>query len=344
MDIALNQTHKRLVHELWQAQEDMPAERAAEALRRCTAQDVLWHGPDPLLELRGIEAQVRDYWVPLKAAFRDLKRHTWILHGGPSNGRRDGDMSQDGRMWVGGTGVFAGTFENDYLGIPANGKPVSIRGGEYHRFEGGRIVETFCLLDLVDLIEQAGLQVLPPCRGVPGLYPPPRAMDGVLLDPQSETLSRESLQHIWQFIFAGLNRFDQSQLASMGMARWFQPQVKWYGPGGIGACLSLKAFEDHHQQPWLVAYPDRKVQDLDALIAEGAYSGGPGWAGVVATHTGSYLDQAATGRRITFNGMDWWKREGDQYVENWVFVDFIHLFRQFGVDLLARAAVPAGRS
>jgi len=33
--------------------------------------------------------------------------------------------------------------------------------------------------------------------------------------------------------------------------------------------------------------------------------------------------------------MDWWKRSGDQYVENWVFVDMIHLFRQFGIDLLA---------
>ena len=337
MDLALNQIHKTLVHELWQALDGLPAARAAEALRACTAEDVLWHGPDPLLELRGIDAQVSDYWAPLKAAFPDLKRHTWILHGGPSNGRRDGDMARDGRMWVGGTGVFSGTFVHDYLGIRASGRTVSIRWGEYHRFDGGRIVETFCLLDLVDLMEQAGLPVLPPCRGVPGLYPPPRAVDGVLLAPQPEAGSRESLAHIRQFIFAGLNNFDQNELASMGMARWFHPQVKWFGPGGIGACLSLKSFEENHQQPWLVAYPDRKVQDLDALIAEGTYSGGPGWAGVLATHTGPYQDQPATGRRISFNGMDWWNREGDQYVENWVFVDFIHLFRQFGVDLLARA-------
>ena len=337
MNIELNQTHKRLVHELWRSLDELPAARAAEALRRCTIEDASWHGPDPLLTLHGVEAQVRDYWAPLKAAFPDLTRHTWILHGGPSNGRRDGNMALDGRMWVGGTGVFAGTFLHDYLGIPANGATVSLRWGEYHRFEAGRIVQTYCLLDLLDLMEQAGLQVLPPARGVPGLYPPPRAMDGVLLEPQASAQSSQSLAHIWQFIFAGLNRFDQSELGSMGMARWFHPQVKWFGPGGIGACLSLKAFEDYHQQPWLVAYPDRKVQDLDALIAEGAYSGGPGWAGVLATHTGPYLDQLATGQHIAFNGMDWWKREGDQYVENWVFVDMVHLFRQFGVDLLARA-------
>ncbi|MFN9938635.1 MAG: ester cyclase [bacterium] len=79
------------------------------------------------------------------------------------------------------------------------------------------------------------------------------------------------------------------------------------------------------------------MQDLNALIAEGAYSGGPGWAGVLATHSGPYLDCPPTGHRIAVNGLDWWKRDGERYIENWVFVDMIHLFRQFGVDLLARA-------
>ncbi len=80
----------------------------------------------------------------------------------------------------------------------------------------------------------------------------------------------------------------------------------------------------------------RQVQNLDALFAERAYSAAPGWAGVKATHTGPYLEIEPTGNAIDFNGLDWWKREGDQYVENWVFVDMIHLFNQFGVDLLAR--------
>jgi predicted ester cyclase len=43
-----------------------------------------------------------------------------------------------------------------------------------------------------------------------------------------------------------------------------------------------------------------------------------------------------TGRPLEFNGLDFWKLENDMYVENWVFVDMIHLFRQFGVDLFDR--------
>lgn len=41
------------------------------------------------------------------------------------------------------------------------------------------------------------------------------------------------------------------------------PDLQWYGPGGIGACPSFEEFENLHQRPWLVAFPDRQVQDLD---------------------------------------------------------------------------------
>jgi hypothetical protein len=44
------------------------------------------------------------------------------------------------------------------------------------------------------------------------------------------------------------------------------------------------------------------------------------------------------------NGLDFWRREGDRFTENWVFVDMLHLFRQFGVDLLARISPYGGFS
>jgi len=165
---------------------------------------------------------------------------------------------------------------------------------------------------------------------------PKPAKDGILLGAQDAAESRYSLEHIRKFIFDGLNNYDQSELESMAMADFFHPEVKWYGPGGIGACLNFNEFETLHQQPWLHAFPDRSVQNLDALFAEGKFSGAPGWAGVKATHTGEYLGCPATGKPLVINGLDYWKREGERYVENWVFVDMIHLFRQLGVDLFAR--------
>lgn len=332
----INQNNKHLVWDFWQALEEASGDGLESAISGAMAEDVLWHGPAPIDDLEGTTAFLTGFWQPLLQALPDLTRQTHIFCAGQSSGRVDGDISLDGRMWVSGTGYFNGTFVNDYLSIPATGRAVSIRWGEFCRVEQGQIVEVFFLLDLVDLMQQAGYGVLPPSRGKDGVYPAPAGNDGLLHNPQNHQTTTYSLDHIRRFIFDGLNAFDQADLKSMGMADYFHPQVKWYGPGGIGACLSFKEFEDFHQKPWLIAYPDRQVQDLDALIAEGHYTGAPGWAGVLATHTGPYLACPATGNTIKFNGLDWWKRQGEVYIENWVFVDMIHLFQQFGVDLFER--------
>ena len=334
MSSETNQCNKILVSEFWRELESSDGGQIATIVRQYTSDDCIWHGPDPIGDLRTADEFVKGFWQPLIESFPDLTRQRHIFMGGQSSGRIDG--TGDGKYWVAGTGHFNGTFAKDYLGIPASGEKVSIRWGEFCRLDEGRIVESYVLLDYIDLMQQAGFEVLPPSRGIDGLYPPPIANDGIMLDVQDAALSDNTLQHIRRFIFEGLNAYDQSELKSMGMADFFHPDVKWYGPGGIGACLSLREFEDYHQKHWLHAYPDRAVQDLDALIAEGSYSGGPGWAGVKATHTGEYLDCQATGRAIEFNGLDFWKLENDMYVENWVFVDMIHLFRQFGVDLFER--------
>ncbi|MEM7801643.1 MAG: ester cyclase [Chloroflexota bacterium] len=335
---AVNQTNKELVWNFWQALEGASPGEIEAQHQRIMSEHVVWHGPVPLGDLEGRQALVSGFWQPLIQSFPDLKRETHLFCGGRSNGRVDGDLSKDGHMWVSGTGYFNATFANDYLDIQATGQPVRIRWGEFYKMENERVVEIYCLLDFVDLMQQAGFNVLPPAKGKNGVYRPPAAGDGVLLAEQDQAVSDYTLDHIRRFIFDGLNAYDQDDLTSMGMADYFHPDVKWYGPAGIGACLSFEEFETLHQAPWLVAFPDRQVQDLDALFGEGAYSGAPGWAGVIATHTGTYLETPATGKMIRFNGLDWWKRVDEQYIENWVFVDMVHLFQQFGIDLFQRMA------
>lgn len=310
MNIALNQQNKHIVWDFWQALDNALDAQSIDLAHQAMSKEIAWYGPDPINQLQGIDSFITDFWLPLRRSFPDLKRQTHLFMGGESNGRVDGNVALDGKQWVSGTGYLQGTFAQDYLGIPATGGPVHIRWGEFCRVEAGKIVEVYFLLDLIDLMQQAGYQVLPPSRGQDGVYPPPSANDGILLAAQDAQETAYSLQHIRRFIFDGLNKYDQSELKSMGMADFFHADVHWYGPGGIGACLSLKEFEDLHQIPWLIAYPDRQVQDLTALIAEGSYSGAPGWAGVRATHTGPYLDAPATGNAIAFNGLDWWKRQG----------------------------------
>ena len=337
----LNQTNKKIVWDWWRDLQSCSRSSLGTLVDSVATSDVCWHGPDPINSLQGTQAFIEKFWQPLIHSFPDLERQTHLFFGGESNGRRDGDLTLDGGMWVTGTGYFNGTFAEDYLGIPASGAEVNIRWGEFCRLQDEKIVEVYFLLDYVDLMQQAGIEVLPPSLGVDGVYLPPHEADGVMLEEQDRQTSAYSLEHMRRFIFDGLNGYDASNLKSMGMADYFHPNAQWYGPGGIGACYSFKEFENYHQIHWLRAFPDRQVQDLTSLLAEGNYSGGPGWAGVKATHTGEYKGVAATGNSLEINGLDWWKRDNEQLIENWVFVDMVHLFRQFGVDLFERMAEQA---
>ncbi len=324
----LNQANKAAVLDLWSALDGSGTR--SELLH----EEVRFFGHEPVGQLSGYRSFIADFWSPLRQSFGEWEREVHLFFGGESNGQRDGNVANDGHHWVTGTGLFHGTFQHDYLGIPSTGERVALRWGEFARVEDGVITEIYFMLDMIDLMQQAGCNPLPPSNGVDHVYPAPAAADGFLSEPQDAVTTAYSLDHIRRFIFDGLNAFDESDLESMGMADWFAEHVQWYGPGGIGGCLSFKEFEDLHQAPWLVAFPDRQVQDLTALFAEGEFSGGPGWAGVTATHAGPYLGTAASNKPIQVNGLDWWKRDGEKYIENWVFVDMIHLFRQMGVDLL----------
>lgn len=330
----LNQANKKLVYDFWAAIETGSEDDVFESCLTAMTPDMPWNGPDPINALLGPQAFARDFWLPFRAAFSNPRRESHLFFGGRSNGRKDG--GKDGRMWVCGTGYFTGIFAHDWLGIPANSTEVRIRWGEFCLVENGRIAAVYFLLDLVDLMRQAGFDVLPADRGAEGVWPAPREDNGVLLTAQDGAESEKTLDLIRRFLFESLNVYDEESLESMGVANYFHPGVQWYGPGGIGACDGLREFEDLHQRHWLHAFPDRSVQDLDCLFAESGYTGGSGWAAVHATHKGQYLDYPATGRRLVVNGLDFWRREGDQFTENWVFVDMVHLFRQFGVDLFDR--------
>jgi predicted ester cyclase len=325
-----NQRNKVRALNLWAALDRDPM-RAVLMLEGLTH----WQGPDPIGVQTSGAGIVTALFAPLRRALPNLRRETHIFMAGQSSAREDGHG--DGACWVAGTGYYTGRAVKDVFGIPATDHDLRIRWGEFLRFDAaGRITRAQTIWDFVDWFDQIGLPVLPRPRGAVHVYPAPTAFDGVLAAPQSDEETRTTLAFGRDFIFGGLNRFDKADLSSMGMARFFHPNVKWYGPGGIGACLSLAEFETCHQQPWLTAFPDRRVMHLESLFAEGRLLAASGPMGVVATHTGPYLDHLPMGRQIEVSGLDFWLRTDGRFTENWVFVDMIHLFRQMGVDLFAR--------
>ncbi len=288
--------------------------------------DLIWFGPHPFNSITGREALEFCFYKPLFHSFPDLHRKTDIFMSGNFRGKE----------WVSATGHFIGTFTHDWLGIPANGKVTYIRFGQFSRIEEGKIVETRILFDLIDLMRQVGIHVLPPSAGTEWVVPGPQKKDGVLLSEQDPTATQKSLELVESMIF-GLMTYDQSNLNSMGMERFWDPdKMVWYGPTGIGTTYGLDGFQKDHQQPFLHAFPDRKGGFHVSRFAEGHYIASTGWPSVLTTHKGEYLGTQATGKKVGMRVMDWWKREEDLLTENWVFIDLPHLFLQFGIDLFAR--------
>ena len=54
------------------------------------------------------------------------------------------------------------------------------------------------------------------------------------------------------------------------------------------------------------------------------------------TFQGDYLGVKADGRALTLRVMDFYRCTERQIAENWVMLDYVDLFAQMGVDLIAR--------
>ncbi len=323
---------KRLV---WKALEGLPSssEAVATSLARYFASDCAWHVAHPVNAVEGVAIE-EALWGPLRRAFPGLERRCDIFMGGTWQ------IEGEATIWIATTGHYLGRFAAPLFGIAPTGGAATLRFGEFYRVDAAceRIVECRVLLDFVDLMRQAGQPVLPPSRGVDGLAPGPREHDGLMIDGRDAAHGAASLALVEDMIFGGLKKFDGRDLASMGMERFWHPRMLWMGPGGIGTTCGIDGFQQHHQAPFLHAFPDRQGGNHRARIGDGPFVASTGWPSVTATHAGDYLGVPATNRRIGMRVMDWWSCRDGLLTENWIFIDLPHLMLQMGVDLFARLA------
>lgn len=287
MNADIQQHSKQIVWEYWQQLDHAQPETVAGVVDTFVAGDISWNGPHPLNRLDGHAELVHGFWQPLLRAMPDLRRRTDILLAG----------SFAGNAWVCGWGNFNGTFEQDWLGIPAGGRPANLRWGEFCHVQDGTIAETYLLLDLVDLMLQAGYRVLPPSPGDEAMPPPPATGDGVLLGAQDQASSQRSLQLV-EAMIGGLMQYDGANLRTMDQREFWVPDTHWYGPCGIGAARSYGEYEAFHQRPFLRAFPDRVGGNHRARLGDGNYAASTGLPSIGATHLGQWLGCPPTGKRL----------------------------------------------
>ncbi len=315
--------NKRFV---WEFLHGINAENYQRHLARGFAGDAGWQGPHPINRLDGIESIMGDYYRPLFASFPDLKRQDDLFFAGRWRGAD----------WVCASGHYVGIFANDWLDIPATGKKTRVRFGEFYKIVESMITESYVLIDMIDVMQRSGVQLLPPCLGDDAPVPGPDTNDGILMSDQSETESEKTAQLVDDMI-EDLMRFDpvSRDYTVMRHDRCWHQDMKWYGPAGIGTAHGIDGFIEHHQRPFLKAFPDRKAGDKHvARPSEGHYVGSTGWPSVEATHSGDgWLGQPASNRKVGMRVMDFWRRDGDKFSENWVLIDIPELLLQMDVDL-----------
>ncbi len=337
-----------------------PVDALRSAATTIFSMDATCAGSHPINHLVGVEEIVEQLLIPMKIAMPDLERRDDILVAGHFAGED----------WVSATGYYYGTMVEDWLGLPASNHWLQVRFGEFYRLVDGRVVDCYLLFDVLDVLRQLGLNPMPRARGIEGLVPGPATQDGLMFTRHDAQESRKSADLVDAMIIEGLLSYDRIDNASIGMERFWHPNMMWYGPAAIGSTRGLQGFLRHHQHPWQEAFPDyaQEPAGIDATagvtglqayhehawqrnqahykggkeivrLADGNYVSWSGWPGIHATHTGADLfGMPASGRPFTVRVMDFWRRDGDLLSENWVLIDMPHLLQQLGVDVFEQSS------
>jgi predicted ester cyclase len=284
-----------------------------------------WQVSSPLNPLIGGDAVRDGFAAPLRSAFTGLHRRDEIFIGGQN--RRD-----VGGVWCAGVTHLVGNFTAPLWGIAPSNRLAFLRMGEFYRVDDGLITDARIILDLPDLMRQAGRHPFPFSYGLETLFPGPATHDGVLPPSAGGTASLD----VVEAMLADLHAFDPTTYSSAGQTGYWAPGMMWYGPAGIGSNYRWDGFVKDHRAPFLDAFPDRKGGAHYARIGDGDYAAISGWPSMTMTFQGDYLGVKADGRPLTLRVMDFYRCAGGQIAENWVFLDYVDLFRQMGVDLLAR--------
>lgn len=292
--------------------------------------DTTWDIAHPINRLEGAEAVLEGLILPLRKALPHVRRRDEIFIGGVDHFRSSGD-------WVAAVTHYVGNFTAPFVGIAPSDSLVFLRSAEFYHLEDGRIAEAKLILDILDLLRQVRRFPLPRMLGTEMLFPGPATHDGVL--PGHRERGDASLKVV-EGMVSHLHEFDPQTFKSKrqtGEDGYWHDDMLWYGPAGIGSNYRWEGFEKDHRAPFLRAFPDRKGGNHFCHIGDGDYAAFGGWPSMTMTHRGDYLGVAATGRTLTLRVMDFYRCADGKIMENWVALDYLDLFRQMGIDLLAKA-------
>ena len=321
-------------HQTWQILEQLisaPEDALASLLREHLSPDSVWDVAAPVHRLEGPEAVAEGLILPLRRALSHARRRDEVFIGGQNRRTQGG-------QWVASVTHYLGNFREPLFGIAPCDRLVWLRSGEFYRLEAGKIAEAKLIIDGVDLMRQAGHFPLPWMLGTEMLYPAHATQDGLM--PEATPEQSQASMDLVDRMLENLMVFDPDTYVSQaqtGPDGCWHDDMLWYGPGGIGSNYRWEGFQKDHRVPFLTAFPDRMGGMHFCRFGDGNYAAVGGWPSMTMTHKGEYLGVPATGKSLTLRIMDFYRCADGRLKENWVFLDYLDLFEQMGVDLLAKS-------
>ncbi|WP_336022846.1 ester cyclase [Halobellus salinisoli] len=112
-------------------------------------EDFMWYGPAGIGSTRGIDGFQAYHQQPFLEAFPDRKADS------------DDIRLAEGTYcaWTGWPSLDATHLGDGWMGLPATGKSVEMRLMDFWRREGDLLAENWVLIDMIDLLDQLGVDV-----------------------------------------------------------------------------------------------------------------------------------------------------------------------------------------
>ena len=326
------QQTKALVRAYFEAVEAATPQTVAGVLRDFTSEDYLWRGVYPFREQQGSQATADVFWSPLMTSLSRMQRRQDIFIGGTN------EIS--GEQWVMSMGHFMGLFDADWMGVRATRKMINLRYAEFNCVENGKITKTGLFIDIIGMMQQAGVNPLPPQTGASFVYPGPRNHDGLLFDDAPEEEGVATLALVNQMV-ADLSALNDS--GAMGcppevLEQSWSKDMIWYGPGGIGATYTIPRYQEQHQLPFRNNLKDKKFNGHACRFAEGNFACFFGWPNLSNTPIGGFLGLPGGEIRADMQVVDVYYRDGNKLSENWVLIDIPYWLKQQGLDIFERTS------
>ena len=239
--------------------------------------------------------------------------------------------------WVSSTGYYVGHFEKDWIGLKATNTLCYLRYGEFHRIENNKAVESYIFLDIPELMiacKQWPLGMGPGySRGYTGLIQGPASQDGVLKQDTDPTEAQKSYKIVTDML---------NQLATQDEAwrPYWHKNMMWYGPGAFGSFVGINEFASFQVpfeaqfEGWSGGTKNNGLTKHFTRFGDSNYTCSGGWPSLTGIHVKPFLGQSPTNERVFMRVCDWWRRENELLVENWVFVDVPHVLLQLGYNPL----------